>query len=217
MRLASALRVTQLHRRLASQNEQLEKLNERLFEESREDPLTHLGNRLRLEEDLEVLQARSRRYGHSYAVALCDVDRFKEYNDRYGHPAGNTVLEKLAGAITCNRRSGDTAYRYGGEEFLIVLPEQTLQAAASTADDLRKSIERLRIPHEENTPTGVVTISAGVAALASGDAKEHGRSAGPGRRRAVPGQGNGTQSRGLPHRITSLAKRFVGELPCEGS
>jgi two-component system cell cycle response regulator len=89
VRLASAHRVTQLHRRLASQNEQLEKLNERLFEESRADPLTHLGNRLRLEEDLDVLQARSHRYGHSYAVALCDVDLFKEYNDRYGHPAGD--------------------------------------------------------------------------------------------------------------------------------
>jgi two-component system cell cycle response regulator len=171
VRLASAFRVTQLHRRLASQNEQLEKLNERLFRESREDPLTHLGNRLRLEEDLDVLQARSSRYGHSYAVALCDVDRFKEYNDRYGHPAGDEVLEKVAGVIMGNRRSGDTAYRYGGEEFLIVLPEQTLQSAASTADDLRKTIERLRIPHEANTPTGTVTISAGVAALASGDAK----------------------------------------------
>jgi len=171
VRLTSAFRVTQLHRRLASQNEQLEKLNERLFAESREDPLTHLGNRLRLEEDLDVLQARSRRYGHSYAVVLCDVDRFKEYNDRYGHPAGDGVLEKVAGAIMGNRRSGDTAYRYGGEEFLIVLPEQTLQSAASTADDLRKTIERLRIPHGANTPTGTVTISAGVAALVSGDTK----------------------------------------------
>ena len=171
VRLASAFRVTQLHRRLASQNEQLEKLNGRLFRESQEDPLTHLGNRLRLEEDLDVLQARSRRYGHSFAMALCDVDRFMEYNDRYGHPAGDAVLEKLAGAIMCNRRSGDTAYRYCGEEFLIVLPEQTLQSAASTADDLRKSIERLRIPHESNTPAGTVTISAGVAALDSGDAR----------------------------------------------
>ena len=140
VRLASAFRVTQLQRRLANQNEQLEKLNGRLFRESREAPLTHLGNRLRLEEDLDVLQARSHRYGHSFAVALCDVDRLKEYNDRYGHPAGDVVLEKRAGAIMCNRRSGDTAYRYGGEEFLIVLPEQTLKAAAPPADHLRKTV-----------------------------------------------------------------------------
>jgi two-component system cell cycle response regulator len=171
VRLASAFRVTQLHRRLASQNEQLEKLNERLFQESREDPLTHLGNRLRLDEDLEVLQARSRRYGHSYAVALCDVDLFKEYNDRYGHPAGDAVLEKVAGVITGNRLGGDTANRYGGEEFLIVL---SLQSAASTADNLRKTVEGLRIPHEANAPTKLVTISAGVAALPRGDSKSTG-------------------------------------------
>ncbi len=171
VRLASAYRMTRLYKRLAAQKEQLEKLNERLFQESREDPLTHLGNRLRLEEDLDVLQARSLRYGHSYAVALCDVDLFKEYNDRYGHPAGDRVLEKVAWAIMRNRRSGDTAYRYGGEEFLIVLPEQTLEAAASTADHIRKTVENLRIPHESNVPPGLVTISAGVAALSKGDPK----------------------------------------------
>jgi len=174
VRLASAHRMTRLHKRLSAQNEQLERLNERLFEESREDPLTHLGNRLRLEEDLDVLQARSRRYGHSYAVALCDVDLFKEYNDRYGHPAGDRVLEEVAGAVMRNRRSGDTAYRYGGEEFLIVLPEQTLESAASTTDHLRKTVEALRIPHEFNAPFGLVTISAGVAALSKRDPKSAG-------------------------------------------
>ena len=80
----------------------------------------------------------------------------------------------MARAIIGNRRSGDTAYRYGGEEFLIVLPEQTLQSAASTADNLRKTIVRLRIPHEANLPTKTVTISAGVAALARGNSKSTG-------------------------------------------
>jgi two-component system, cell cycle response regulator len=73
-----------------------------------------------------------------------------------------------------NSRGGDTAYRYGGEEFLIVLPEQTLKAAASTADHLRKTVENLRIPHESNSPPGLVTISAGVAALSRGDTKSSG-------------------------------------------
>lgn len=169
VRLVSARRVTGLHARLAAQNDQLARLNSRLFEESREDALTHLGNRLRLEEDLDVLEARSQRYGHSYAVALCDVDSFKAYNDHYGHLAGDEVLKKMAEAIMRDRRSGDTAYRYGGEEFLIVLPEQTLQAATSTTDNLRKSVERLGIPHEGNGPHGIVTISAGVAALSTRD------------------------------------------------
>ncbi len=168
MRLISAFRVTQLHRRLAAQNEQLEKLNRRLFEESRKDPLTNLGNRLRLNEDLDVLQARAERYGHNYAVVLCDVDRFKRYNDHYGHLAGDGVLRRVAGAIANQRRSGDTAYRYGGEEFLVILPEQPIEAATAAADRLRRAVEDLRIPHETNRPHGIVTVSVGVAAVSAG-------------------------------------------------
>ena len=168
VRMISAFRVTRLHRRLAVQNEELGRLNRRLFEESREDPLTHLGNRLRLKEDLEVLQARTERYGHSYAVALCDVDRFKLYNDHYGHLAGDAVLQRVAQTIAQQRRSGDTTYRYGGEEFLIILSEQTLVAATLAADHLRNAVEELRIPHEGNEPAGIVTLSVGVAAISAG-------------------------------------------------
>ena len=163
MRLTSALRVTELHRRLAFQNEELEKLNRMLFEQSRQDPLTSLGNRLRLREDLQVLQSRTERYGHSYAVALCDVDFFKAYNDRYGHLAGDDVLRRVAATISSGLRTGDTAYRYGGEEFLVVLPEQDAETAAATTDRLRGAVEALQIPHADGTPRGVVTISAGVA------------------------------------------------------
>lgn len=168
VRLISAYRVTQLHRRLAVQNKELERLNDRLFEQSREDPLTRLGNRLRLHEDLEVLQARAQRYGHTYSVALCDVDQFKAYNDHYGHLAGDEVLKKVAATIARQRRCGDTAYRYGGEEFLVVLPEQSLEAATAAADRLRKAVEELRIPHEASDPPGIVTVSVGVAAMSTG-------------------------------------------------
>ncbi len=171
VRLISASRVTDLHRCLAQQRDELKNLNRRLFEQSRQDPLTRLGNRLRLREELEVLQARAERYGHSYSVVLCDVDFFKSYNDRYGHIAGDKVLVKVAKEIADHRRSGDTAYRYGGEEFLIVLPEQPLQEAAAAADRLRMSIEALRIPHKSKDPPGSLTISAGVAALRAGDPK----------------------------------------------
>lgn len=163
MRLTSALRVTELHRRLAFQNEELEKLNMMLFEQSREDPLTSLGNRLRLREDLEVLQGRAERYGHSYAVVLCDVDYFKAYNDRYGHLAGDDALRRVAGALSSGLRGGDAAYRYGGEEFLMVLPEQGVDSAAAIADRLRRAVEELGVPHAANASRGVVTISAGVA------------------------------------------------------
>jgi two-component system cell cycle response regulator len=169
MRLTSALRVTELHRRLAFQNGELEKLNRMLFEQSRQDPLTSLGNRLRLREDLQVLQSRTERYGHSYAVALCDVDFFKAYNDRYGHLAGDDVLRQVAAAISSGLRGGDAAYRYGGEEFLIVLPEQNAEDAAATTDRLRRTVEGLGIPHADGTPKGVVTISAGVAMSAEAE------------------------------------------------
>ena len=173
MRLTSALRVTELHRRLAFQNEELEELNRMLFEQSRADPLTSLGNRLRLREDLEVLHGRAKRYGHSYAVVLCDVDHFKAYNDHYGHLAGDDALRRVAEAISSSLRGGDAAYRYGGEEFLMVLPEQDVGVASTIADRLRRTVEALGIPHEANASGGVVTISAGVAILAeTGDADD---------------------------------------------
>jgi two-component system cell cycle response regulator len=171
VRLISASRVTALHRRLAYQNSELEMLNRKLFEQSRKDPLTHLGNRLRLREELAVLHGRVERYGHNYSAVLCDIDCFKLYNDHYGHLAGDEVLQKVAQAITDQCRSGDSAYRYGGEEFLTVLPEQGLEAAASFADRLRRTVEDLQIPHEAQIPPGVVTISAGVATLPAGDLK----------------------------------------------
>ena len=171
VRLISAGRVTDLHRRLARQKGELEELNRRLFEQSREDPLTGLGNRLRLREDLEVLQARTERYGHSYSVILCDIDYFKSYNDHYGHLAGDEVLSRVARKIAAQCRSGDAAYRYGGEEFLIVLPEQHLETTVVAAERLRLSVQALSIPHESKDPPGPVTISAGIAALRAGDPK----------------------------------------------
>jgi two-component system cell cycle response regulator len=168
VRLISARRVTELHRRLAFQNGELEVLNRKLFEQSREDPLTRLGNRLRLREEFEALRGRVERYGHNYSAVLCDVDYFKLYNDHYGHLAGDEVLQKVAETIADHCRSGDTAYRYGGEEFLIILPEQSQESATAIADRLRRAVEDMRIPHEANDPPGIVTISAGVATLSAG-------------------------------------------------
>jgi two-component system cell cycle response regulator len=168
VRLISARRVTELHRRLAFQNCELEVLNCKLFEQSREDPLTRLGNRLRLREELEALRGRVERYGHNYSAVLCDVDYFKLYNDHYGHLAGDEVLQNVAETIADLCRSGDTAYRYGGEEFLIILPEQSQESAVAIADRLCQAVEDLRIPHEAKDPPGIVTISAGVATLPAG-------------------------------------------------
>ena len=75
------------------------------------------------------------------------------------------MLEKVAGVISENLRTGDTAFRYGGEEFLIIFPEQTLESASIAAERLRHGVEDLQIPHKARTPFGVVTISVGLAVL----------------------------------------------------
>lgn len=164
VRLLAANRVTSLHRQLSKQKKELEKLNLELFKQVRRDPLTRLGNRLRLREDLETFRARAERYGHAFCALMCDIDSFGPYNNAHGHLAGDDVLQKVADAILETFRAGDVSYRYGGEEFLVILPEQTLETAAIAAEQLRRSIEALAIPHEES-PTGFLTISCGLAGL----------------------------------------------------
>jgi len=147
-KLIAAGRVTALHRRL--------------HDDARHDALTGLGNRLRLAEDLEALCGRVERYGHSYCVALFDIDDFKGYNDAAGHLAGDAALRAVAGALQQQIRTGDAVYRYGGEEFLVLLPEQSLESAGRAAERLHAAVGELRLPHPSG---GVVTVSAGVAGL----------------------------------------------------
>lgn len=166
VRLIAASRVTSLHRQLAEQKRELERLNEELFNQARIDPLTLLGNRLRLMEDMRAFDDRARRYGHSFCAVLCDVDHFKRYNDHYGHLAGDVALQKVADAIRKSFRAGDGAYRYGGEEFLVLLPEQSLEGAESAAERLRRSIEDLNIPHEAAPENGGrLTMSVGLSRM----------------------------------------------------
>jgi diguanylate cyclase (GGDEF)-like protein/PAS domain S-box-containing protein len=134
---------------------------------TRLDPLTGLGNRRALQEDLELLEARVSRYGHRYCIALFDVDLFKDYNDTYGHPAGDQILKIIAAQFRNKSRTGDSAYRYGGEEFLCILPEQGRAEGALAAERLRAAVMRLAIPHQKS-PLGVLTVSAGLAMLDPG-------------------------------------------------
>jgi diguanylate cyclase (GGDEF)-like protein len=96
---------------------------------------------------------------------LCDIDFFKSYNEAYSHLAGDEVLKRVAQVVSENLRKGDAAYRYGGEELLIVLPEQSLRSASVVAERLRRSEEELAISHESKTSPHVVTISLGLAVL----------------------------------------------------
>jgi two-component system cell cycle response regulator len=168
VRLEAARRVIMLYRRLATSNERLRKDSALSFQAARTDSLTTISNRLRMKEDLDRLDSRVSRYGHRYCAALCDIDRFKDYNDAFGHQAGDDVLRRVTCAIRNELRRGDTFYRYGGEEFLAILPEQSLEQGASVMDRVRRAVEQLRIPHAPSASLPFVTVSIGVAELNSG-------------------------------------------------
>jgi diguanylate cyclase (GGDEF)-like protein len=158
-RLVPAVRITLANRLLRKQNATLRRGSERSFKAARVDPLTEVGNRLRLREDLEALLARASRYGHRYCLALCDIDWFKHYNDHFGHLAGDAALRRVAESIEHSVRRGDTVYRYGGEEFVVILPQQSLTQAAAVMDRVRERVERLGL-----------TISIGIAELSEAEA-----------------------------------------------
>ncbi|MDH4335310.1 MAG: GGDEF domain-containing protein [Chloroflexota bacterium] len=146
----------------------LKVLNEELALTARADALTGAGNRLRLDEDMAALSDRLRRYGQALSLILLDIDHFKEYNDRYGHVAGDDALRRVVSSLRDGLRPGDLIYRYGGEELLVVLPEQGPDGAVKAAERLRSLLQDAGIPHEANPPWGVLTLSGGVVAVPAG-------------------------------------------------
>ena len=157
--LVAAQRVTGLHRQLERYRNELERLNADLADLARRDALTGLGNRLRLDEDLAQLHYRCARYDWTYSLAVCDLDHFKQHNDKHGHLAGDEVLRQAAAALRGSARKGDGVYRYGGEEFVVILPGQDLGHGLVAG-------ERLRAAVGASTP---VTMSVGVASFVEGD------------------------------------------------
>jgi diguanylate cyclase (GGDEF)-like protein len=130
--------------------------------ESRTDALTGLLNRRAYEERLAIEAARSTRYGHPLALAIFDLDRFKEVNDRLGHPAGDSVLQGVAEAIDSSRLTDD-AFRIGGDEFALLMPETWLEGAKVAATRVVTAIE------DADLGDAPVTACFGVASLSSGD------------------------------------------------
>jgi len=162
-RLLAAGRVIRLQRELAERNAALRRESERSFEIARIDPLTHIANRLQLDEDLERLRSHATPRRRACA-AMCDVDHFKGFNDRFGHPAGDAALRRIAQAMRDSLRGRDSLYRYGGEEFLVLLPGQSLADAERAMDRVLAAVRRLAIPHPLGS-SSVLTVSAGIAEL----------------------------------------------------
>jgi diguanylate cyclase (GGDEF)-like protein len=140
-----------------------------LEEQAIRDPLTGLYNRRYLDDALERELVRAQREGYPVSVVMLDLDRFKALNDTHGHPAGDAVLVALAKSLREHVRAGDLACRWGGEEFLLVLPNMPLAAAAARADALRARFAAVQTEAGANRISA--TLSAGVAAC-----PEHGTS-----------------------------------------
>ena len=143
---------------------ELEHANARLFKQARVDPLTGLSTRLKLDEDVQQIWSEHNRDEQPYSLVMCDVDHFKKYNDTYGHPAGDEVLRCVADALTGASRTTDRIYRYGGEEFLIIMKTASADAAMVCAERFRAAVETMRLPHK-GSPLTFVSVSMGVAQL----------------------------------------------------
>jgi len=139
----------------------------KLIEENRElaltDGLTGLNNHRYFHERLKQELSRVIRGNKNLSLLLVDVDYFKKYNDANGHLAGDDVLKKIATLIRRNIRAGDVACRYGGEEFVVILPDTNKQQAVNVAERIREAVERESFTGEEVLPTQKITVSIGVA------------------------------------------------------
>lgn len=143
--------------------------NARLFEEARQlaitDELTGLANHRQFYQQLTREVQRAHRYGRPLTLLMLDVDHFKEYNDCYGHLAGDHALRDLAYVMRCNARNVDILARYGGEEFAIILPETDLNRAAFQAERIRAAVAAHRFRSKDPSFRGVLTVSIGVTSL----------------------------------------------------
>lgn len=147
--------------RLQSQLIEIGTLQSRLRAQAIRDPLTNLFNRRYLDETLDRELARSAREGYPVCVIMLDIDHFKKVNDTYGHEAGDQILKSLAATLITQNRRGDFACRYGGEEFVIVMPNSTIQTACQRAEHLRTCLSSLDVQYGRYNLT--TTLSIGVA------------------------------------------------------
>jgi len=161
-RVNSLLRIKKLQNELAEREKQLPALNDKLREISLTDGLTKVDNRRSLEERLHEMWEHSVRLHEPIAIVMCDIDKFKSVNDNYGHQAGDAVLQQFARLLKDEAREIDRVGRYGGEEFLLILPGAGLDAAVTFAERLREKVAG----HTFSFPGGTLerTMSCGVSA-----------------------------------------------------
>lgn len=142
------------------------KQREALHSQSIQDPLTGLFNRRYLEATIERELRRSEREQQPLGIIMLDVDYFKQFNDTFGHIAGDTLLQKLGKFLKEQIRAGDIACRYGGEEFMLILPAAPLKIVQQRAEQIRTLVKHLDVQHRQQS-LGEITLSLGVAIFPS--------------------------------------------------
>lgn len=158
-------RIVQMRYSLLVLARKLDSANRELTRLSAVDGLTGIANRRQFDEALEREWRRCLRLRKPLSLVMCDVDLFKQYNDNYGHQAGDECLKAVAATLKERlRRPADIVARYGGEEFAAILPDTGLEGALRVAEIMRSGIQSLGISHE-GSAAGVVTVSLGVAAM----------------------------------------------------
>jgi diguanylate cyclase (GGDEF)-like protein len=138
------------------------RLRESLRDQSIRDPLTGLFNRRYLEETLEREISRAARSGKPIGLMMLDIDHFKRFNDTFGHPGGDALMRELGSLLHTQTRAEDAACRYGGDEFVVALPESPLAVTLARAEDLRRAAHLFNITHEGSV-LSAVTVTVGVA------------------------------------------------------
>ncbi|MFK8067593.1 MAG: diguanylate cyclase [Gammaproteobacteria bacterium] len=152
--------------RIYKMQQQLDIANKQLKRIADYDALTGLANRRKFNKDLEAEWVRATRNGKQLSLCISDVDFFKQYNDTYGHQAGDDALCTVASALfNAIRRPGDLVCRYGGEEFAIILPDTDRNGALKMIERGRSSVEEAHVAHSGSTASSVITISAGFATV----------------------------------------------------
>jgi len=155
-----------LNRALGARADELQALLRETQQIARRDQLTGLANRLALMEDIEAEIGRARRYGHHIGLALTDVDRFKKFNDTFGHVKGDRLLKTIAQVMQLAVRETDRLYRYGGDEFILVMPETEPRDAGRVIERLQRAVTKTASAVSgKTTPQFAVSVSAGMASF----------------------------------------------------
>ena len=160
-RVNSLLRIKALQSSLSAREKELRELNDKLRQISLTDGLTQIENRRSLEDRLNEMWQHSVRLHEPIAVVMCDIDKFKSVNDQHGHQAGDAVLKEFAQILRNEAREIDRVGRYGGEEFLLILPGTVLDAAVTFAERLREKVAKHTFSYTGGTLCR--TMSCGVA------------------------------------------------------